>query len=357
MVVMRYSIWPTELAHTIAQRRLRRSLLPGWSSSAELISTPVAWAMLQAAVLIALLLLVSGAGRPAVELQGRGDPAAAHAVEVLIGSQDTGPGRRAELIASVPAGYLSVMGYRPTMIEINGSLSLAKPIGACSSPVHLAFDMEPTCQGHDFGYDLLRYSAAIGAPLGEWARPLIDEWWYAAMHQRCDLVHSGAISLACHGQVLATETIIDVNSWREGNGPPIEENPWRYLGALAMLPLSLVGAARFRRADGLHPVGRLQIAPAMGAFTSRSQRPQASRSRHRSARRSQDQSDSTHARPASPILLARSRSSSSVRMLAATEAGDRGSSTTKPVSPARTASGAPPEVPATTGRPQAAASR
>ncbi len=270
MEVMRYLIWPTELAHRTAPRRLRRSVLPGWSS-AELISTPVAWAMVQAAVLMALLLLVSGAGRPAVELQGRGDPAAAHAVEVLIGSQRTGPGRRAELIASVPAGYFSVMGYRPTMIEINDSLSLAKPIGACSSPVHLAFDMEPTCQGHDFAYDLLRYAAAIGAPLGEWARPLIDEWWYAAMHQRCDLLHSGAVDLSCHAQVLATETIIDVNSWREGNGPPIEENPWRYLGALVMLPLSLVGAARFRRADGLHPVGRFQSAPAAAAFTPRAQ--------------------------------------------------------------------------------------
>ncbi len=357
MDVMRYSIWPTELAQPTAPRRLRRSLLPGWSYSAELISTPVAWAMLHAAVLIALLLLVSGAGRPAVELQGRGDPAAVHAVEVLLGRQHTGPGRRAELIASVPAGYLSVMGYRPTMIEINGSLFLAKPIGACSSPVHLAFDMEPTCQGHDFGYDLLRYAAAIGAPLGEWARPLIDEWWYAAMHQRCDLVHPGAVGLACHAQVLATETIIDVNSWREGNGPPIEENPWRYLGALVMLPLSLVGAARFRRADALHPVGRLQSAPAVAAFTPRAQRPQANRSRHRSARRSQDHSDSTQARPARPMLLARSRLSSNVRMLAATEAGDRGSSTTKPVSPALTASGAPPDVPAMTGRPHAAASR
>lgn len=264
---MRYTTWPTDPARLTAPPRLRRSLLPGLSNPAELISPRIVWAALQATVVIALLLLVSGAGRPAVALEGRGDPATAHAVEVLIDGESTGAGRRAELIAAVPADYASVMGYRPSVIDINGALSLAEPIGACSSPVHLAFDMEPTCKGHDFGYDLLRYAATIGAPLGEWARPLIDDWWYAEMHQRCDLVHSGVRGLACHGQVLATEAIINVNSWREGNGPPIEENPWRYLGALALLPVTLLVAVRFRRGDPWHPVGRLQSTPAVSVLT------------------------------------------------------------------------------------------
>jgi len=159
-----------------------------------------------------------------------------------------------------------VMGYRPAVIDINGALSLGKPIGTCSSPVNLAFDMEPTCMGHDFGYDLLRYAAAIGAPLGDWARPLIDDWWYAEMHQRCDLAHSGGLAVACHGQVLATEAIIDVNSWREGDGPPIEENPWRYLGASVLLPVTLATIVRFRRGEPMHPEGRLQRAPAISVL-------------------------------------------------------------------------------------------
>jgi hypothetical protein len=205
------------------------------------ISPTTVWALLQATIVVVLLLLVSGAGSSAMTLDGRGDPATVRAVEVLIDQIGADPGRRAELIASIPDGFASVMGYRPQVIDINGTASLGEPIGACSSPVHLAFDMEPTCKGHDFGYDLLRYAAVIGAPLGEWARPLIDEWWYAEMHERCSLTHAGVAALACHGQVLATEVIIDVNSWREGNGPPIEENPWRYLGALALLP---VGATR-----------------------------------------------------------------------------------------------------------------
>jgi len=266
MAEMRHPTWPTQTASQSAPPRLRTSLLAGVSNPTNLVSPPIAWALLQAAVVIALLLLVSGAGSSAMPLTGRGDSATGHAVEVLIGREATGTDRGAELIASIPDDFVAVMAYRPEVIDINGSLSLGKPIGACSSPVHLAFDMEPTCKGHDFGYDLLRYAAAIGVPLGEWARPLIDDWWYAEMHQRCDLVHSGVSGLACHGQVLATEAIINVNSWREGNGPPIEENPWRYLGALVLLPLTLAGAVRYRREDFPHPAGRLQSAPAVPAL-------------------------------------------------------------------------------------------
>ena len=231
------------------------------------ISPTTVWALLQATIVVALLLLVSGAGNPARTLEGRGDPATERAVEVLIDQSGADPGRRTDLIASIPDGFVSVMGYRPVLIDINGTLSLGEPIGACSSPVHLAFDMEPTCKGHDFGYDLLRYAAVIDAPLGEWARPLIDDWWYAEMHERCNLTHAGVTGLACHGQVLATEAIIDVNSWREGNGPPIEENPWRYLGALALLPVALAAAVRSRRNAPLHPIGGLQAAPAAFALT------------------------------------------------------------------------------------------
>lgn len=266
MARMRLTNWPLGAARLTAPAGPRRSRLSWLADPVTGISPHTVWAMLQATLVIAMLLLVSGAGRPAVELDGRGDPATAHAVEVLISDDSTGPARRAQFIAAVPANFVSVMGYRPAIVDINGALSLGKPIGACSSPVQLAFDMEPTCKGHDLGYDLLRYAAAIGAPLGQWARPLIDQWWYSAMHERCDLLHSGVTNLACHGQVLATEAIINVNSWREGNGPPIEENPWRYLGALVLLPLTLVAGSRFRRRDPLHPQGRLQAAPNVAVF-------------------------------------------------------------------------------------------
>lgn len=259
---MRYPIWPADPARLSAPPRLRRfAVRRRLSDPLEMISPDLVWAMLQTTVLIAMLLLVSGAGRPAVRLDGVGDPAIARAVAVLIGDQGAANTRRSEFIAAVPSDFVAVMGYRPGILDVNGELSLAKPIGACSSPIHLAFDMEPTCKGHDFGYDLLRYAAAIGHPLGDWARPLIDHWWYAAMHERCDLGQSGLSNLACHSQVMATEAIINVNTWREGYGPPIEENPWRYLGAFGLLLVTLLGASRVRPRNHLHPARRLQVAP------------------------------------------------------------------------------------------------
>ncbi|MEJ7770811.1 MAG: hypothetical protein WKF51_02850 [Geodermatophilaceae bacterium] len=246
---------------------LRRALLPRLANPGGLMSPSTLWALLQATVVIALLLAVSGAGRPAVSLGGHGDPTAARAVEVLVGGE-ADQDRLTDLVAAIPADYASVMGYQPELLEINGTMSLGKPIGTCSAPVRLAFDMEPTCKGHDFGYDLLRYAAAIDAPLGPWARPLIDQWWYDAMHDRCDLLHPGASGLACHGQILTTEAIINVNSWREGYGPPIEEHPWRYLGALLLLPPILLILVRFRP-DPLHPGGRLQSTPAASVLAAR----------------------------------------------------------------------------------------
>lgn len=269
MAGMQHPIWAMDLARPTAASRLRRSLLPGVDNPAEIISPGTARALLQAMALIAIFLFVSGAGRPAVALGDRGDPAAGHAVEILIGRAASGSDGPADLMAAVPADFGSVMGYRPVVIDINGIPALGKPTGACSSPVHLAFDMEPTCKGHDLGYDLLRYAAAIGAPLGEWARPLIDDWWYAQMHQRCELRHSGPVGLACHSQVLAIEAVVSTNSWREGLGPPIEENPWRYLGAAFLVPLLLIAPRRLLGRRSHHPVGRLQSAPEVTALGSR----------------------------------------------------------------------------------------
>ena len=71
----------------------------------------------------------------------------------------------------------------------------------------------------------------------------------------------------------------------------------------------------------------------------------------------QDQRCSTQARPAAPIAARPRRVVEQAGdRVGDAPSGDRGS-TTCPVSPSSTASGAPPESPATTGRPQAAASR
>jgi hypothetical protein len=80
------------------------------------------------------------------------------------------------------------------------------------------------------------------------------------------------------------------------------------------------------------------------------------RADHRAATSDHDHRPSTHSRPAAPMRAASARSRSSSTSLSAIATGDR-PSTTKPVSPWSTASGAPPEEPATTGSPDADASR
>src|SRR5690606_28926868 len=82
----------------------------------------------------------------------------------------------------------------------------------------------------------------------------------------------------------------------------------------------------------------------------------ASSSPSRAAWTSQRHSRSTQARPFSPIARARSGSVRSPVRACARRATER-PGTTSPVSPSRTASGAPPESPATTGSPVADASR
>lgn len=76
----------------------------------------------------------------------------------------------------------------------------------------------------------------------------------------------------------------------------------------------------------------------------------------RFARTSQRQCAWTHSRPALPIPAARSASDSRSATAAAIWRSDR-PETTSPVTPSLTASGAPPESPATTGSPHADASR
>lgn len=194
-------------------------------------------AFLWSALGVLVLLILSGSGQPHVALRGPGDDAAARAVRVLIG--DLPQGDPQAMLGLVPADYDEVMGYRPVIESINGEASLARADGQCSGPGTLPFDMEPTCRGHDLGYDLMRYAAAVAAPLGAWARPRIDQWWYDEMHLRCRIGHSGAAEIACHTQIYAIEAMVSTNTWREGEGPPLYDDPWRNLAAVVLTPAFL----------------------------------------------------------------------------------------------------------------------
>jgi hypothetical protein len=152
---------------------------------------------------LALLLFLTGTDRATMPQQGPEDPASARAVAAL-----TGPDRTA---AVLPPAFLA--GHSVALVGGR----LVDPGGSCSSPVALPHAFDDACRAHDLGYDLLRYAAAQGAPLGGWARAAIDRRF------------AGDLDAACEGprcRLLAgvAEVVVDVNSWRQGWSVPVVEH-------------------------------------------------------------------------------------------------------------------------------------
>lgn len=131
------------------------------------------------------------------------DPASAEVIRHVL------DGNGARALAALPPGFESTMGYRPV---IEGGTA-SNPDGDCSSPIPLPDKFEPFCRTHDFGYDVLRYSARTGHPLGAWARLGLDTMLVTRMHDTCDdPICDAAAELARVG--------LAVNTWNEGDGPP-----------------------------------------------------------------------------------------------------------------------------------------
>ena len=132
-----------------------------------------------------------------------GDPAAAAVVRQLLDRNGAGA------IAALPSDFASRMGYRPVLEGDDAS----NPGGDCSSPVPMPARFEPLCRTHDFGYDMLRYAARVGNPLGPWARLGLDTALVTRMRETChDPLCMGAAELARVG--------VGLNTWHEGDGPP-----------------------------------------------------------------------------------------------------------------------------------------
>ena len=120
---------------------------------------PAAAVLLLSGLLLGVLALPASSASSHTE-----DRDAARAVRAL-SSDDV-----AVAAAAVPETFERTMGYEP----VARSGLLVRPDGSCSSPVPLPSRFIPFCARHDLGYDLLRYAAARGRPLGPWARVRID---------------------------------------------------------------------------------------------------------------------------------------------------------------------------------------
>ena len=76
----------------------------------------------------------------------------------------------------LPADFASVMGYVPAEeAGPDGRLLAVRSDATCSSPFGgTRYGFDQACRVHDLGYDLLRYAARTGQPLGSSARQALD---------------------------------------------------------------------------------------------------------------------------------------------------------------------------------------
>jgi len=121
-----------------------------------------------------------------------------------------------------PADFKDVMGYEPYQIQTKHGPRMQDPHGAASAPGKVGPDKEfdPAAKTHDYGYDLLRYYAKKGTPLGPEARKAADAQF------RDDLFNyandqkgfGDRWKFRTWAQIYATA--VELNSRVQGYGPP-----------------------------------------------------------------------------------------------------------------------------------------
>ncbi|MFT3715727.1 MAG: hypothetical protein QM774_07210 [Gordonia sp. (in: high G+C Gram-positive bacteria)] len=114
------------------------------------------------------------------------------------------------------------MGYRPVTVDGRPQ----NPHGSCSSPVPLPARFEPACRSHDFGYDLLRYSAATTGTVPPGARAALDRRLVSDMRATCR-------SADCYAAADLARVALAVNTWRQRDGAPDRETPAHIVVSLA----------------------------------------------------------------------------------------------------------------------------
>ncbi|WP_157224197.1 hypothetical protein [Nocardia paucivorans] len=121
--------------------------------------------------------------------------------------------------AAIPADFVEIIGYRPAVVDG----VLVAPDGACSSPVSLPPEFDTPCKAHDLGYDLLRYAARRGSPLGPWARQTLDQALDQRMHAACATLTDPLPRTRCDTVAEIAATAVELNSRRQEYGVPVEE--------------------------------------------------------------------------------------------------------------------------------------
>jgi len=180
----------------------------------------------------------------------------------------------ADTTTFVPPDFLRRMGYRPQVEGLGGSDELVNPHGGCSSPFgSTRFGFDLACKHHDLGYDVLRYAARSGQPLGPPARQAIDRRFGSDLAARCRQVAQDVptlgrrllVSTECQASALVYLGAVDINSWRQGWGTPGAESglPWVAAGAMGLVA-AVVTALVLTGYAGHHANPRVIRAPGAG---------------------------------------------------------------------------------------------
>jgi len=209
------------------------------------------WRMWMVLLVVLMGGALSGDAAAAVP-EARRDTAAGTAVWALteaggIGARrDAGGAGASDTSGSlpVPADFVAVMGYRPVRVGDGWGA----PDGACSAPTGpTRYGFADACRAHDLGYDLLRYAARTGEPLGPWAREAVDAAFGRALADRCAALDG---ALGCRAVAAVYHGVVVANSWRQDWRDPRPEPalPWILLAsALTLAPVVVEAVCRVLR--------------------------------------------------------------------------------------------------------------
>ncbi len=156
-------------------------------------------------------------------------------------------------VSQVPSDFAAVMGYTPVAGQLaDGTTRLINPRGSCSVPGEgKPFDFTVACQAHDYGYDLLRYAGKKNIELPGTARAQIDAQLSKDLHVQCS-----AASLTCEATVAVFQAGVAFNSWRQLDGPPVDQSGLtRTAGLILLGGLGLSSAALGWRRRSFFPLG------------------------------------------------------------------------------------------------------
>lgn len=199
--------------------------------------------MLRRAVAMAgtVVVVLTATSTPVASGTPAGDSAASQAVAVL-----ADPARSGRDLA-LPADFAAVMGYDAAEEAGPGGRPVAvRSDATCSSPFGgTRYGFDQACRVHDLGYDVLRYAATTGEPLGEWARRALDAAFGARMRAHCDAFSDVLERWGCRATAAVYEGAVVMNSWRQGFAAPVTDPLWAVLAPVgAMLLLVTVGLRR-----------------------------------------------------------------------------------------------------------------